>query len=133
MYVSQHFSRGSLGTRLHFSTVNYFFLHTLLTQGVSQLAVNVSANAVSPTVISVKWDFLRACNQSSDQVTYRVRYTAESSGEEELSATRVASLTGLTPFTNYSIQIATVNEHEGVGLYSSPIKIQTPEDGNSFK
>ena len=117
------------------STVNYFFIHTLLTQGVSQLAVNVSANAVSATVISVKWDFMRACNQGSLKVTYRVRYTAESSGEvEELSATRVeASLTGLTPYTNYSIQIATVNEHEGVGLYSSPITIQTPEDGNNFK
>ena len=124
MYISQHSF-----------TVNYLFLHTLLIQGVSQLAVNVSANAVSATVISVKWDLLRACNQGSDlKVTYRVRYTAESSGEEELSATRVeASLTGLPPYTNYFIQVATVNEHEGVGLYSYPITIQTPEDGNSFK
>ena len=101
-------------------------------QGASDLPVNVHSNFSSPTVISVKWDLLRACSPVSDlKVTYRVKYTAESSGEvEELSATRVkASLTGLTPFTNYSIQIATVNEHGVVGLYSYPITIQTPEDG----
>ena len=82
------------------------------------------------------WHVLGACNQDRDLIVmYRVHYTAESSGEVqtidkngELSVTRVeASLTGLTPYTNYSIQIATMNEHGVVGLYSYPITIQTPE------
>ena len=122
MYVSQQFS-----------TVTYFFSYTLLTQGVSQLAVNVSANAVGTTVISVMWHVLRACNKDRDLIVmYRVHYTAESSGEvQTIGVTRVeASLTGLSPYTNYSIQIATVNEHGVVGLYSDPIRIQTQENGS---
>ena len=31
------------------------------------------------------------------------------------------SLTGLTPFTGYSIQVAAVNEEGDVGLYSEPL------------
>ena len=125
------------------STIFHCYLlllsYTLLTQGVSQLAVNVSANTRGPTVIAVKWHVLRACNQDRDLIVmYRVHYTAESSCEVqtidtngELSVTRVeASLTGLSPYTNYSIQIATVNEYGVVGLYSYPITIQTPEDGS---
>ena len=97
---------------------------------------------MSPTVISVKWDLLRACSPVGDLIVkYRVQYTAESSGElksversGQLSVTRVkALLTGLTPYTNYSIRIATVNEHGVAGLYSYPITIQTPEDGNNLK
>ena len=93
---------------------------------------------MSPMAILVKWNLLIACSGGDGTVVkYRVHYTAESSGEvqiidriEELSITRVeASLTGLTPYTNYSIQITTVNEHGVVGLYSYPITIQTPEDG----
>ena len=38
-------------------------------------------------------------------------------------------LTGLIPYANYSIQIATVNEHGVVGIYSYSIMIQTPGDG----
>ena len=38
------------------------------------------------------------------------------------------SLTGLTPHTNYSIQVAAVNEQGDVGLYSDPITTQTKED-----
>ena len=30
-------------------------------------------------------------------------------------------LTGLTPFTSYSIQVAAVNEEGDVGLYSDPL------------
>ena len=100
----------------------------------------VKVEVVSTMAILVKWNLSRACSEGNGMVVeYRVQYTAESSGEVqsndqpgELSATGVeASLTGLTPYTNYSIQIATVNEHGVVGLYSYPITIQTPEDGNN--
>ena len=102
----------------------------------------VKVEVVSTMAILVKWNLLRPCSGGDGMVVkYRVQYTAESSGEVqsidqpgELSITRVeASLTELTPYTNYSIQIATVNEHGVVGLYSYPITIQTPEDGNNFK
>ena len=110
--------------------LKYLFFY----QGVSDLPVNVRFNFSSPTVISVKWDLLRACSPVSDlKVTYRLQYTADSSVEvKELSATRVeASLTRLSPYTNYSIQITTVNEYGVVGFYSYPITVQAPEDGQN--
>ena len=98
----------------------------------------VKGEVVSPTAILVKWSIVRACSEGDGMVVkYRVHFTAESSGEvqhidrtEELNVTKLeASLTGLSPYTNYSIQIATMNEHGVVGRYSYPITIQTPEDG----
>ena len=106
--------------------------------GSSAIATMVEGEIVSPTAILVKWSIVRACSEGDGMVVkYRVHFTAESSGEvqhidrtEELSVTKLeATLTGLSPYTNYSIQIATVNEHGVVGLYSFPITIQTPEDG----
>ena len=106
--------------------------------GSSAIATMVKGDVVSPTAILVKWSIVRACSEGDGMVVkYRVHFTAESSGEiqhidrtEELNVTKLeASLTGLSPYTNYSIQIATVNEHGVVGLYSYPITIQTPEDG----
>ena len=35
------------------------------------------------------------------------------------------TLTGLTPFTNYSIEVAAVNEEGDVGVYSMPQYIMT--------
>ena len=35
------------------------------------------------------------------------------------------SLTGLTPSTSYSIQVAAINEEGNVGLYSDPLTRQT--------
>ena len=111
---------------------------SLFNTGSAAIATIVKGEVVSPMAILVKWNLLRACGEGDGMVVkYRVYYTAESSGEVqsidqpgELSITRVeASLTGLTPYTNYSIQITTVNEHGVVGLYSYPITIQTPEDG----
>ena len=99
----------------------------------------VKGEVVSPTAILVKWSIVRACSEGDGMVVkYRVHFTAESSGEvQHIDRTEVtkleASLTGLSPYTNYSIQIATVNEHGVVGRYSYPIPIQTPEDGNNFK
>ena len=98
----------------------------------------VKGEVVSPTAILMKWNLLRPCSGGDGMVVkYRLHYTVESSGEvqsidrtEELNVTKLeASLAGLSPFTNYSIQIATVNEHGVVGLYSYPITIQTPDDG----
>ena len=109
-----------------------------ITLGSSAIATMVKGEVVSPTAILMKWNLLRPCSGGDGMVVkYRVHYTAESSGEVqsidqpgELRIIRVdASLTGLTPYTNYSIQIATVNEQGFVGLYSYSITIQTPEDG----
>ena len=103
------------------------------------LAVNISAEVVNSTAILVQWDILRPCNPVSDQmVTFRVQYTAVASGVvqsvdhngEWNEAKHETTLTGLTPYTNYSIEIAAVDREGDVGPFSVPFEIMTPEYGN---
>ena len=94
------------------------------------------ATVVNSTVISVQWDGLTPCRLvNSLIVKYRVQYTPESIGEVQSTDESgdwddggQTSLTGLTPFTTYSIQVAAVNEQNDVGPYSDPITVQTEED-----
>ena len=84
----------------------------------------MTAKVVNSTVISVRWDGLIPCSQVNGLIVeYRVQYTAESSGV--VQSIDVAgewraqtSLTGLTPYTTYSIEVAAVNEQTDVGIYS---------------
>ena len=114
------------------------FHFIFLNLGASVSPRNVRATVVSSTVISVQWDGLSPCTQVNGLIVeYRVQYTAESSGvvqsidqTGEWNVTGAeASLTGLTPYTNYSIQVAAVNEQGDMGRYSDPITVQTGEDG----
>ena len=89
---------------------------------------------MSSTVISVQWDGLTDCRHVNGHIVkYRVQYTSESSGvveskdeDGEWNVTGAeTSLTGLTPYTNYTIRVAAVNEMGHVGLYSTPITLWT--------
>ena len=100
--------------------------------------MNVTAEAVSSTVILVKWDYLKACSQVNDLlVNFTVQYIVESSSggrtinetRQLIATTTDSQLTGVTPYTNYSIKVAAVDEFGDVGQYSYPVIVQTPEDG----
>ena len=95
---------------------------------------SVMATVASSTVISVQWDGLDPCRHVNGLIVlYRVQYTEVASGvvqskdvaEEWNVMNAETSLTGLTPSTRYSIQVAAVNEEGDVGLYSHPITRQT--------
>ena len=95
---------------------------------------SVTATVVSSTVISVQWDGLNPCRHVNGLIVlYRVQYTEVASGviqcKDEAGVWNVmnaeTSLTGLTPSTSYSIQVAAVNEEGDVGLYSDPVTGQT--------
>ena len=89
--------------------------------------MNVTAEAVSSRVISVQWDHLRPCSHMNDlSASFRVQYAAD---KAIIANTTEIILTGLIPYTNYSINVAVVNEMGDVGPYSYPVTIQTPEDG----
>ena len=108
--------------------------------GTFQLSVNVTAEAMSSRVISVKWDFLRACNEvdNDTSVNFTVQYTVESNGDRrKINETKQlmtiapdAQLTGLMPYTNYSIKVAAVDEFGVVGPYSYAVNVQTLDDGS---
>ena len=95
---------------------------------------SVTATVVSSTVIIVQWDGLDPCRHVNGLIVlYRVQYTEVASGVvlsknvagEWNVMNAETSLTGLTPFTSYSIQVAAVNEEGDVGLYSHPLTRQT--------
>ena len=98
--------------------------------------INVTAIVVNSTVISVQWDGLTPCRYVNGHILkYRVQYISESScvieSKDELGRWDDRGietlLTGLTPYTNYTIAVAAMNVKGDVGLYSNPITKQTAE------
>ena len=122
-------------------TYNYALLKVCelsLTDSTAAL-LNFRAIAQSSSSISVQWDRLTPCRDVNGLIVeVRVQYRALPSGPvQSVTESRVwnmpveVSLTGLTPFTNYSIQVAPVNIFSQVGSYSGPVVTQTEEDGKA--
>ena len=89
----------------------------------------VTASATGPTIVFVTWKHVDCIDHNSDISRYAVRYgpvggtavNASVSGTNHLAYT----LVGLTPSTNYSIEVAAVNSDGGVGPFSPPIFVTT--------
>ena len=105
-----------------------------ISTGATVAPRSVTATVVSSTVISVQWDGLDPCRHVNGLIVlYRVQYTEVASGVVQSKdvagewnvMNAETSLTGLTPSTSYSIQVAAVNEEGDVGLYSHPLTRQT--------
>ena len=79
------------------------------------------------------WEAVPCPHKGAPITDYKLNYTnsAHDSNytvnitEEE---NKQYNLTGLTPFTNYSVQVAAVNER-GTGPYSTPLIVETLQDG----
>ena len=104
--------------------------------GPEEAPGNVRAEAVSSTEISVQWNGLSTCRLVNGLiVSYRVQFTVngnttdtrdrELRDGEDWSSREDILLTGLAPFTMYSIAVAAVNENREVGPYSDPITTVT--------
>ena len=94
--------------------------------GVPQEVTNTSAESRS---INIVWEKVPCPHQRGPITGYRLRYSngtsiANTTGE----GSRHHVLTGLTPFTNYSVQVAAVND-DGTGPYSTPLTVETLQDG----
>ena len=109
--------------------------------GATAAPDNVRAAVVGSTRITVQWIGLDPCRHANGRIVlYRVRYTEVTSGvvnSENVTGgynvmDAVTSLTGLTPFTDYSIQLAAMNEEGEVGVYSDPLVRRTNEDSESL-
>ena len=113
----------------------------LLCAGATVTPKNVRTRVKSSTAITVQWDGLTPCREVNGLIVeYRVQYTAYSSdimqsvvhpGNWSVQGAQ-ALLSELTPFTNYSIKVAAVNEQGDVGPYSNPMTEQTEEDCELF-
>ena len=108
-------------------------LSTSLNTGSAAAPGNVSATALSSTVIYVQWSGLSPCRLVNGLIVkYRVQYRAQSGGMVESkemagnwSSGAETELTGLTPSTYYSIEVAAVNEEGDVGVYSHFVTVRT--------
>ena len=90
----------------------------------------ITSTSVQSRSLSVVWEAVPCSDQRGGPITgYRLRY---SNGTSIVNTTgegsRQHTLTGLTPFTNYSVQVAALNDG-GTGVYSSPLIVETPQDG----
>ena len=95
--------------------------------------MNVRGEVKSSTSISLQWEGLMACNSISLIVMYTVRYAPESRGRmtnTTVNETRRKDilLTGLVPYTKYSIEVAAMNEGGTFGPYSYRLSEETLED-----
>ena len=88
----------------------------------------VTASATGPTIVFVTWKHVNCIDRNSEISRYTVRYgpvggtavNASVSGTNHQTYTAV----GLTPSTNYSIEVAAVNSDGGVGPFSPPIFVR---------
>ena len=75
------------------------------------------------------WGAVPCSDQRGPITGYKLRYSngtsiVSTTGEEN----RERMITGLTPFTSYSVQVAGVNDG-GTGPYSTPLIVETLQDG----
>jgi len=111
----------------------------LLTAADAPPAV-VEITAQSPTSIVVQWDPISRCQDINGNIIgYSISYLAFPDGPTETELVPgtwnvggQVTLGGLTPFTEYSVQVATVNNQSEVGVYSDPVTRQTHEDSEGL-
>ena len=89
----------------------------------------LASTSVESRSLSVVWGTLPCPDPKRPVTGYRLRY---SNGTSIVNITGEGSrqhvLTGLTPFTSYSVQVAAVNDG-GTGPYSTPLTVETLQDG----
>ena len=85
---------------------------------------NVRVSVINSTSFFVEWGIVSLCRAMNGLITsYSIRYTIQSNGIPQTTLQSDGleiTLTGLTPFTEYSIEVAAVNENDDVGVYSEP-------------
>ena len=80
--------------------------------------------------LSVEWGAVPCLHQGGPITGYILHYSINGSGSYTVNITgeenRQYNLTELTPFTNYSVQVAAVNDR-GTGPYSTPLNVTIQE------
>ena len=77
--------------------------------------------------MTISWGEVPCQDQNSVIVGYRVLYGVVTSGVGGTVATpgRTLTVNGLSPYTNYSIEVSAVNSDGAMGPYSSPLFVVT--------
>ena len=93
----------------------------------------LTSTSVESRSLSIVWGTVPCPHRRGPITGYTLRY---SNGTSIVNTTgegnRQHVLTGLTPFTSYSVQVAAIN-NEGTGPYSDPaLTVETLQDGEYY-
>ena len=93
---------------------------------------------MSSTSVLIWWGNISCTELNSDLLSYTVHYNSDGDGDDwntidVAGSTNTYNITGLTPYTNYSIQVAAMNTLGDLGPYSVTIIVQTLEDSKSVQ
>ena len=87
---------------------------------------------ITSTIITIAWDAVNCTERNSNITGYVVRYTTPStSGNDSVmvagtgDAGGMVTIDGLTPSTQFSIQVAAVNSDCSVGLATASLSVNT--------
>ena len=85
---------------------------------------SVSTSNVTSSSISVQWGPVDCIHRNGDITGYSVRYVVVGNGNPQSmsvsgGATTGFNITGLSPASNYSVEVAARNG-AGIGVYSAP-------------
>ena len=103
--------------------------------GVTAPPSSVHATAQSARSILVHWGTVEPCRERNGNiVAYHVRYQASGGSVETEVVSGVGSAGGqvlleeLVAFTDYSIQVAAINNQSDVGVFSKVVFMKTCEE-----
>ena len=122
--VSSFTSTLSLGINDNYELISTSFsAPNSAPEGLNNLSVEKKS-------LTVQWGIASCPDQRGPITGYRLRYSNGTSivaieGNEQND--RQHMLTGLTPFTSYSVQVAAVNAG-GIGPYSTALTVETLQD-----
>ena len=103
-----------------FVLINFFSAPVSAPEGLT-------SKSIEKRSLSVVWVTVPCPGQRGPITGYRLRYSSSTvviTGE----GNREQTLTGLTPFTSYSVQVAAANAG-GTGPYSTALTVETLQDG----
>ena len=87
---------------------------------------SVSIIDCTPTTITVQWGEVECIHRNGDITGYSVRVVTSSERDRVISVgdVRQATISGLSPFTEYTVSVAAV-DNAGIGVYSNGATIRT--------
>ena len=94
---------------------------------------NLAEATKTSTNVTISWGEVPCQDQNSVIGEYRVLYGAVTSGVGGTVTTsgRTLTMNGLSPYTNYSIEVSSVNSDGAMGPYSSPLFVVTDQSSMS--
>ncbi len=91
---------------------------------------NLQTIATDETSITVQWDAVACIDRNSEITGYKLRYTGyEEAIPQSGDVGGTSTITGLSPLTSYSIEVAAVSD-SGIGPFASII-VRTPLYGKA--